>query len=174
MVSPGHYITLTAVHLWQNDTGRKGGDRPAGGNRRGSVRGWPGRSVLFVGPLLKAHLLTTSRWLVVVLPTAAVRPPRKIHRMRIQLRGKTVGSSILSYRASVVLSFLGFLMGLLLPAFTLSGNNSVRETNAQPAPATGLFKGFGTLSQQAKADFRQPRRKSVLSICGNKCTACAT
>ena len=67
-----HWLML---HLWQNDTGRKGGDRPAGGNRRGSVRGWPGRSVLFVGPLLKAHLLTTSRWLVVVLPTAAVRPP---------------------------------------------------------------------------------------------------
>ena len=67
-----HWLT---VHLWQNDTGWKGGDRPAGGNRRGSVRGWPGRSVLFVGPLLKAHLLTTSRWLVVVLPTAAVRPP---------------------------------------------------------------------------------------------------
>ena len=30
-----HWLT---VHLWQNDTGRKGGDRPAGGNRRGSVR----------------------------------------------------------------------------------------------------------------------------------------
>ena len=34
----------------------------------------------------------------------------------------------------------------------------------------GLFKGFGTLAQQAKTDFRRPRRKSVLSICGNKCT----
>ena len=45
------------------------------GTEGGSVRGWPGCSVLFVGPLLKAHLLTTSRWLVVVLPTAAVRPP---------------------------------------------------------------------------------------------------
>ena len=75
MVSPDHYYTLTEVRLWQNDTGWKGGDRPAGGNRSRSVWGWPGRSVLFVGPLLKAHLLTTSRWLVVVLPTAAVRPP---------------------------------------------------------------------------------------------------
>ena len=45
------------------------------GTKGGSVRGWPGRSVLFVGPLLKAHLLTTIRWLVVVLPTAAVCPP---------------------------------------------------------------------------------------------------
>ena len=49
---------------------------------------------------------------------------------------------------------------------------SVREPNAQPAPATGLIKGFGTLAQQAKTDFRRPRRKSVLSICGNNCTAC--
>ena len=59
-----------------------------------------------------------------------------------------------------------------LRLFLRSRNNSVRETNAQPAPATRLFKGFGTLSQQAKTDFRQTRRKSVLSICGNKCTAC--
>ena len=74
MVSPDHYYTLTEVRLWQNDTGWRGWFT----SRRkpsGSVRGWPGRSVLFVGPLLKAHLLTTSRWLVVVLPTAAVRPP---------------------------------------------------------------------------------------------------
>ena len=35
----------------------------------------------------------------------------------------------------------------------------------------GLFKGFGTLSQQAKTDFRRLRRKSILSICGNKRTA---
>lgn len=31
-----HWLT---VHLWQNDTGWKGGDRPAGRNRSGSVRG---------------------------------------------------------------------------------------------------------------------------------------
>ena len=53
-----------------------------------------------------------------------------------------------------------------------SRDNSVREPNAQPAPATGLFKGFGTLSQQAKTGFRRSRRKPVLSICGNKYTAC--
>lgn len=34
MVSPDHYITLTAVHLWQNGTGWKGGDRPAGDPKR--------------------------------------------------------------------------------------------------------------------------------------------
>lgn len=62
------------VHLWQNDTGWKGGDRPAGGDRSRSVRGWPGRSVLFAGPLLRAHLLTTGRR-VVVWPAAIVRPP---------------------------------------------------------------------------------------------------
>jgi len=62
--------------------------------------------------------------------------------------------------------------GRRLRLFLRSRDNSVRETNAQPAPATGLFKGFGTLSQQAKTDFRRTRRKSVLSICGNKCTAC--
>lgn len=27
--------------------------------------------------------------------------------------------------------------------FLLHGDNSVRESNAQPAPATGLLKGFG-------------------------------
>ena len=69
------YITWLAVHLWQNDTGWKGGDRPAGGNRSGSVRGWPGRSDLFVGPLRRAHLLTTRKR-AVVLPPAVVRSPR--------------------------------------------------------------------------------------------------
>ncbi|MBD5102065.1 MAG: hypothetical protein HDT27_05085, partial [Subdoligranulum sp.] len=40
--------------------------------RDGSVREtW----TLFSYARPKAHLLTTSRWLVVVLPTAAVRPP---------------------------------------------------------------------------------------------------
>ena len=29
-------------------------------------------------------------------------------------------------------------------------NNSVREPNAQPAPATGLFTGFGVRPQRAK------------------------
>ena len=62
--------------------------------------------------------------------------------------------------------------GRRLRLFLRSRDNSVREPNAQPAPATGLFKGFGTLSQQAKTDFRRLRRKSILSICGNKRTAC--
>ncbi len=61
--------------MWQNDTGWKGGDRPAGGNRSGSVRGWPGRSDLFAGPLRRAHLLTTRKR-AVVLPPAVVRSPR--------------------------------------------------------------------------------------------------
>ena len=35
--------------------------------------------------------------------------------------------------------------------FFLRGrNNSVRGPNTQPAPVTGLFKGFGALSQQAE------------------------
>lgn len=74
MVSPDHYITLTAVHLWQNDTGLRGGDRPAGGNRSRSVRGWPGRSVLFVGPLLRAHLPITGLGAMVVLPDGSRAP----------------------------------------------------------------------------------------------------
>ena len=41
-----------------------------------------------------------------------------------------------------------------------SRDNSVREPNAQPAPATGLFKGFGTLSQQAET--------AVSGIAGNR------
>ena len=32
----------------------------------------------------------------------------------------------------------------------LRRDNSVREPNAQPAPITGLFKGFGVLPQQAE------------------------
>ena len=52
-----------------------------------------------------------------------------------------------------------------------SRDNSVREPNAQPAPATGLFTGFGVRPQRAKMDFQRSRWKSILSICGNKCTA---
>lgn len=40
-------------------------------------------------------------------------------------------------------------------------DNSVREPNAQPAPATGLFKGFGVLPQQAET--------AVSGIAGNRC-----
>ena len=52
-----------------------------------------------------------------------------------------------------------------------SRDNSVREPNAQPALATGLFTGFGVRPQRAKMDFQRSRWKSILSICGNKCTA---
>lgn len=37
----------------------------------------------------------------------------------------------------------------------------------------GLFKGFRTLSQQAKTDFQRSRWKSVLSICWDKYTVCS-
>ncbi len=92
--------------------------------------------------------------------------------MRIQLHGLVAGTPILFCQASLALPLSGVLMSIAPARFHFVGQYSVRETNAQPAPATGLFKGFGTLSQQAKTDFRRPRRKSVLSICGNKCTAC--
>ena len=42
-----------------------------------------------------------------------------------------------------------------------SRDNSVREPNAQPAPATGLFKGFGVLPQQAET--------AVSGNAGNRC-----
>ncbi len=35
-----------------------------------------------------------------------------------------------------------------------------------------LIDRFVALSRRAKIDFRWPRRKSVLSLCGNKDTAC--
>lgn len=91
--------------------------------------------------------------------------------MRIQLHGLVAGTPILFCQASLALRLSGVLMSIAPARFHFVGQYSVRETNAQPAPATGLFKGFGTLSQQAKTDFRRRRRKSVLSICGNKCTA---
>ena len=92
--------------------------------------------------------------------------------MRIQLHSLVAGTPIFFCRASLVLPFSSVLMGAAPARFHFVGQYNVRETNAQPAPATGLFKGFGTLSQQAKTDFRRTRRKSVLSICGNKCPAC--
>ena len=39
---------------------------------------------------------------------------------------------------------------VILTISLLRRDNSVREPNAQPAPATGLFKGFGVLPQQAE------------------------
>ena len=92
--------------------------------------------------------------------------------MRIQLHGLVAGTPIFFCQASLALPPSGVLMGGGTACFRFVGQYSVREMNAQPASATGLFKGFGTLSQQAKTDFRRTRRKSVLSIRGNKCTAC--
>ena len=89
-----------------------------------------------------------------------------------QLHGGAVVTPLFLCRANPESPFSSCLTGAAPARFHFAGQYSVRETNAQPAPATGLFKGFGTLSQQAKTDFRQTRRKSVLSICGNKCTAC--
>ena len=40
------------------------------------------------------------------------------------------------------------------------------------SPGTGLFKGFGTLSQQAKTDPRRQCWESVLSVCIYKRPAC--
>jgi len=40
--------------------------------------------------------------------------------------------------------------GRRLRLFLRSRDNSVRETNAQPAPVTGLFTGFGVRPQQAE------------------------
>ena len=39
------------------------------------------------------------------------------------------------------------------------------------SPGKGLFKGIGTLFQQAKTGFDGQRWRSVLSICRSKCTA---
>ena len=119
----------------------------------------------------RAHLLTTRKR-AAVLPAAVVRSIREARRMRIQLHGLVAGTPIFFCQASLALPLSSVLMGVAPARFPFAGQYSVRETNAQPAPATGLFKGFGTLSQQAKTDFRRRRRKSVLSICGNKCTAC--
>ena len=94
------------------------------------------------------------------------------NRMRIQLHSEAVGTQFFLCRANRKLPFFKSLIDAGSVRFCLAGQYSVRETNAQPAPVTGLFKGFGTRSQQAKTDFRRTRRKSVLSICGNKCTAC--
>lgn len=44
--------------------------------------------------------------------------------------------------------------------FLLRRDNSVRETNAQPAPGLELFKGFGVLPQQAET--------VVLGVAGNR------
>ena len=125
-------------------------------------------SFLLLAPA-NAHLLTTTasgrRY---CLRQSCVRPERPSGCA--QLHGGAVTTSLFLCRANRKLPFFKSLMGAAPARFHFAGQYSVRETNAQPAPATGLFKGFGTLAQQAKTDFRRPRRKSVLSICGNKCT----
>ena len=127
-------------------------------------------SFLLLAPA-NAHLLTTTasgrRY---CLRQSCVRPERPSGCA--QLHGGAVTTSLFLCRANRKLPFFKSLMGAAPARFHFAGQYSVRETNAQPAPATGLFKGFGTLAQQAKTDFRRPRRKSVLSICGNKCPAC--
>ena len=70
--------------------------------------------------------------------------------MRIQLHSLVAGTPIFFCRASLVLPFSSVLMGAAPARFHFVGQYSVRETNAQPAPATGLFKGFGVLPQQAE------------------------
>ena len=50
--------------------------------------------------------------------------------------------------------------GRRLRLFLRSRDNSVRETNAQPAPVTGLFTGFGVRPQQAET--------AVSGIAGNR------
>ena len=107
-------------------------------------------------PPAKAHLLTTRKR-VAVLPAAFVRSTREARRMRIQLHGLVAGTPIFFCQASLALPPSGVLMGGGTACFRFVGQYSVREMNAQPASATGLFKGFGTLSQQAKTDFRRTR-----------------
>ena len=70
--------------------------------------------------------------------------------MRIQLHGLVAGTPILFCQASLALRLSGVLMSIAPARFHFVGQYSVRETNAQPAPATGLFKGFGVLPQQAE------------------------
>ena len=70
--------------------------------------------------------------------------------MRIQLHGLVAGTPIFFCRASLVLPFSSVLMGAAPARFHFVGQYSVRETNAQPAPATGLFTGFGVRPQQAE------------------------
>ena len=71
-------------------------------------------------------------------------------RMRIQLHGLVAGTPILFCQASLALPLSGVLMSIAPARFHFVGQYNVRETNAQPAPATGLFTGFGVRPQQAE------------------------
>ena len=70
--------------------------------------------------------------------------------MRIQLHGLVAGTPIFFCQASLALPLSGVLIGVAPARFHFVGQYSVRETNAQPAPATGLFTGFGVRPQQAE------------------------
>ena len=59
-------------------------------------------------------------------------------------------ASFFPFPARLRLPFLRLSKGRKPCLSLLRRDNSVREPNVQPAPATGLFKGFGTLSQQAE------------------------
>ena len=149
-------------------TGWKGGDRPG---RCGGCPGgtWtppfllqiPGKGALTHHPQAVGATACGSRAFDQGGPSGCA-----------QLHGGAVVAPLFLCRANPESPFSSCLTGAAPARFHFAGQCSVRETNAQPAPATWLFKGFGTLSQQAKTDFRRTRRKSVLSICGNKCPAC--
>ena len=62
------------VHLWQDDAGRKGGDRPAGGNRSGSAQDDLG-APFSLSALSKSALTHHRQAGGVVPPAAAVRSP---------------------------------------------------------------------------------------------------
>ena len=49
-----------------------------------------------------------------------------------------------------IFAIFSLCKGAYPPLFLRNRNSSVREPNAQPAPATGLFKGFEVLPQQAE------------------------
>ena len=57
--------------------------------------------------------------------------------------------------------------------FLRSRDNSVRETNAQPAPGNGAVQGgLGCYPNKQKQRFPATPGTAVSSLCGNKDTAC--
>ena len=66
------------------------------------------------------------------------------------LRQEVQTSPVFLFPARPCLTLLRLSKGRKPRLFLRSRNNSVRETNAQPAPATGLFTGFGVRPQQAE------------------------
>lgn len=124
-----------------------GPERRRSNSRREPKRERPGVTWTFHSlcrPSRRAHLLTTCKR-AAVLPSATVRSPRGARRMRIQLYGEADAPRFFLCRAISKLPFSGFLMRADPDCFHFAGHCSFRETNAQPATATGLFKGLGTL-----------------------------